>query len=627
MRKIILLPIIGCLILIAKIYWPNPTKALTSSPNEVKTTTFIQNKIKDNPNLVLKHNWPTNEEIAYSMAWSIKQDGSTAQPGTLIKANWHFKILEVQNDTVLIATQLDHVILDDGAANDYSSLVTMLEKEVVYILYSLSGELKNVYWSKEIALKDSMTLRQINSVEVALPDKSKITAPGNQWKHIEPSINGDAEILYTFFSETNLSKETLSYDSNNGQDMGFELEVDDSLYTIVLGNVWLNEYKGAETFTISNDQNVLSSITSSLNLTRLLPLKTKLLSAFDAKGFYAIRDQKLTNKLDMGNVRDGAWDEVQQKKISEAYKGVPLNQVITDLRDAIKHAKNHQETVSATNELANWIQANESNPGELVDLLKTQNLTSGETARMVHALELASNSPEAQVALAKLFTDPSLPDLLREQALVAAGGVKPPAAPGLIDSLVDAALSTDMDLGNTPLLNLGVLANSDKFAAIALEQHFGSMLSLGSDIDPARLSTVIDAFTNSGLSSDIYISSIQEILLTQESADLKVAATEYLSAVANSPAENFLTTLSDSNTEVQIAGVKAMFNVSPTEGAANSLAHANLESTSDRVRLEILSQLKDHKGLEQQYVSDIKSINNVTDSENVQLAIQELLTN
>lgn len=628
MRKIIALMIVGCLAFAAKVYWIDSSRISTDTPYayEQQSKKPIQSKNENKLAHPLKHNWTVNEEIAYDMVWSIKQDSSVAPAGTRIEANWHFKVLEVENDKVLAVTRLNKVTIDDGAANDFGALTAMLEKEVIFVRYSRSGKLINIYWSNDLALKDSMTLKQINSVEVALPDTNKDTVPGSQWKYLEPSINGDAEILYTLLSKTSLSKETLRYNANNGQNMGFELEVDDSLYTVLLGNVWIDEYKGAETLTISNDQKVLTSVTSSVLLKRLPTLDNKLLSDLEANNFYEIRDKMLTSTLDPENVRVGAWDEVQQKKLSKSYQGIPLKQVVTDLIDAIKDAENHQQTVSATKELANWLQADGRNPEELVQLLRNQNFSSDETARMVHALELASSSPEAQVALGNLFADPTLPDLLREQALIAAGGVNPPAAPGLIDSLVNAAVYKDTGLGSTPLLNLGVLASTDKSAALALEQNFGSMLLPGLDIDSALLSTVIDAFTNSGLSSDVYKNSIQEILLTQESADLKVAAAEYLSAVAKVPAKNFLTTFSDSNTEVQIAGVKAMFRVSATEAANYSLAHANLESTSDRVRSEILSQLKDHKELSQQNATSIKAINNITDSESIHESIKELLS-
>lgn len=539
---------------------------------------------------LVNYGWREGALLSYRVHSELAQtSAASAHPPMTIDAVWHVKILAVNADVVHAATSLEEVVVKQGTTR-----ATLVEQALTarraFLELAPNGVVRRVHVPAELPTTDAAMLRELNTVEVALPSDLGKRRAGSSWVHTEATPSATAQVKYTAVNAKTIVKERTRYTATDAQSGSFELKIASSKYTARLGPIWLDHYAGEEELAVTGAGKTITSLVSRISLERIeRPPVPALATVSAAEMAEALRTSHAA--VQAAAPGKSAWEREQRKRLQEAYADVPLQAALDHLRQTVASAERHVDTIDATRALSDWLLAKPGRPAELARALSSGNHDPGLSARMIHALELASSEPEAQAALAQLVRDQSLPDHLREQALVAAAGVDGQASDELRDTLLVAALDPDdQGLGVNPLLNLGALAENDPAAATALEQHFGPLLQPGSGARDEQLQATLDAFTNAKLGGDDHVRHALALQKDHSSAEVRAAALEYLSAVGGAPPSIYVEALRDPSRPVQQAALDALFREQALsrETIVAILGHAAQPATSDAIRLKIL---------------------------------------
>jgi len=572
----------------------------------------------------LAFNWRIGDESVYQAEWSVGPVQQGLANSSLFSYEIQRKVLEVTEQSVLIAAAVTNFELNDGSNTDYSSLKDELEQQVSYIQYSLNGAIEELLVSKSLAIPDAMTLRQLNGLEVQLP-----TAPlsiGDTWSAEEVNDNGSLNTQYTYSGPLFIEKAITKINVADPMQGGFKLEVGDNYYSIELGESWINSYSGSDVVQVVNNNEIVSQLQNSLYVQLIPGEKAYLLNGITLDSYHRDRSLLASTLDELNPTKVSKWTKIREKEKLKVYEDITVDAITERFYSGISKASNHQQTVEFIEDLANWIKFDPSRAKEIEKILTSVGLESVVTSRMMHALEQASESHEVQQVLANLYSNDSLPDIIREQALVALSGIKGNVSPALIELLVNDASQHQYEQSAGPILNLGALAANNNYAAQELEQNFGKLLTPELKTDANQLTAVIDAYTNGELTNSAFSSYIEQHHIDHESTSVRLAAINYLSEVKQAEAGTFIALLNDADTNVQSASVSALFKASSQAGAQHGLELALQPSTDDAVRLEVLSQLGQNETLSQTYAHQIREVSSVTESEEIKQIIDSILT-
>jgi hypothetical protein len=542
--------------------------------------------------------WQPLAVQTYKVDWRlgyVGQQSASASDALSITGLWSIRVLDVEASRVHLATSFTDLQVHRGGTR-VTSVERTLEGRLAYVDLGRDGSLYGVHVPKDMARADAQILEQLNSVELVLPSGPGPWTVGSTWSWTESSGAPRASVQGTLLDATTVRKVRQVGAAGSDHNSGVQMSIVQSQFLAKIGGIWLEEFSGSERIEITSGAELVSTMKTSVSIVLVdgaIPSVLLRTTKSDRE-----RDLLVTY-ANAKALRPGssAWEEDERLQLRERYRDVPASSMVNKMRSVVAGASRHVETVQAIHELRDWIQADETHAAELSKMLLGGGFSPAESARMVNALELASATPEAQAALTDIFSNLEADDVLREQAFVAAADVQGPVTEELRDAFVSSALGTpDGELGDTPLLNLGVLAKSDPASAEALEQNFGSYLEPEGDVSPARLSTVIDAFANAGAAGEAQADRVLELLQTHPAPVVRTSAIDYLARLDGTSSDVLQAALNDPAASVQRVAVDALFHEGRNvdTAAALTLELAVRPDATDGIRLRVVRAIAEH---------------------------------
>lgn len=565
--------------------------------------------------------WRENKPVSYSIQnklYELDQNGGVRSEYTTT-AVLNVKFLEINGNAIHSVMHLDNVdVQKDGQR--FPLVEEMLERYVSYVDFDITGEVKDIVIGGNIAEEDAMSLKEVLNFGVYIPSGKETNYPA-RWAH-EERFEGEISLFeYTQKSNFELIKKRKKYLKHRDDLKLFEVIVKNSDYLISLGDNWLNSFKGSETVQINLDGEKAALFQKEAHLSL-----TKYHSDEKIDGVDMLDRMSTINNRDNNKdiVSASAWEQERKNMMAESFKNVSYEQIMMDFKKVVNSAASHQDSLRAIDALSQWIESEEGRAARVAEEIKKGLQSPKLSARIIHALELSGNSHESQVALKELFEDSSLPDIIREQAIIAASGIGENIDGSVVDALVLSAKSSDSNtLGTTPLLNLGALAESSPIARNALIENFEPNLNHPENVSNEVLAATIDAFNNGNVASSHIENSVLKIHESSQSEEVKIAALEYLSEAADFQEDIYMNAIEDASIKVQKVAIESIFKDPAKSGIAVDYALDFAQSTksSDFIRMEIIQNITENIPNYLDYSASLEKISMSTPSPQVRAMV------
>jgi hypothetical protein len=180
------------------------------------------------------------------------------------------------------------------------------------------------------------------------------------------------------------------------------------------------------------------------------------------------------------------------------------------------------------------------------------------TARLVHALELAGSTAEAQSALAGILnTKDGLNDELRLQAAVAAGGIESLKDSGLRDALYQAVRSENIEVSDAAGFALGSLSRNNPDLQNVLRESYSPVLS-GQNEHPDDQRVALRILANGGIVTEPILADAARLAGGHGDREVRIAAIDFLGKTSPDRPQALISALSDPETGVRLAAIKAL---------------------------------------------------------------------
>jgi TPR repeat protein len=574
--------------------------------------------------------WQPGTRLSYayeSRVALLADDGAGGARETVIRGIYHLHVLAHDAESANIAVQLTDPSVQ-GLAGRGAELERVLRESVAYVQATRSGRVLAVSTPRHLTREDRETLTRLFRIQVVLPESEAAQAEP-RWETREHDELGEYLAEYATASGGRIHKRRLRYTQTSMSDE-FDFVIDGSSSSVELGGTWLKALHAEEAFrTLYAGQTLLRARTT-LTLTALpeVTAPAALSSLTRARMDADLSDTHATLEIEL-SPESGEATGSKLAELTRRYEHVPLQQVLDPLLSKVGTAKRHADVLPELDAMRDWLLVHPNQAQKLVAALRTRILEPDESAYLVHALELASEHPEAQIALGELILDTTLADTVRVQAMIAAGGVKRSLDPILEEALWSLAPGghANSELDSAALLNLGVLANGRPDVAARLDEEYGAFLEAAAAESPLMQENVLYALANGNIGGKTNLSRAEHLLRTAEDSNVRCAAVEYLGRVAESPPEVLRRALSDPSPRVQARAMDALLSERYL-GPANLLEVATVArrpNTADSVRQHAVFSLAKHLAKQPALREAFVDIRAQTNSPELQSAIDAAL--
>lgn len=512
--------------------------------------------------------------------------GAVSVEGTLTA-----RILKRYQGAIYMGLQLSPAsVLVSGEPS--KSLKFLLETTVPIGVFLPTGRLVNLIVPDQLEKRDSDFLRQILDIDMALPETA---TTGQQWSLIESDVAGSYAAHFRLTESGAVARQKSKYTEMASE--GYKISVAKSSWSAKISeDFWLESLTGSERLDYDAGEAWSGTSIFSVNMEKIVsgtPDPDSILMTLDTTASIENLIAEIMVHAEVARLGGGAWAEEQKKAKLKKYRGMPFKQVNDNLTTAFRGMTQHADTVEAIHELRDWILANPDQATSITQAVQGQS-SDGLTARMIHALELAGELPEAQDALATILTDSTNTQGVRLQAAVAAGGIPRLESEMLGTALWQSAFASEsdaaeaMEVGDSSLLALGILAGTDDELSTALHQELSTYLNTP-DVHSRDTVTAIRTLQNAQSQDAATLERIETLTRDHSDESVRAAAVRFFEQRDSRYEKLAVEALNDPAERVQVAAVRTLSAASEMSAASvNGLIQAfENDQTPATVRSQI----------------------------------------
>lgn len=504
-------------------------------------------------------------------AYILKQLSSPiGQPGGGVKVEGiiHLRVLEVKDGKARIGLLGSGLRVQENGSR-LKQVEALLETVPCVVTMSQRGQILEMGFTGEVASEDLLSLAGFYGTQFVLPPAGNVS----HWRLIEEDANSSWNASYKLLpGGIEMSKQRVARVASPAA--GLPIRVDSSQIRSARGAVWLSFYDSDETWSFLNGPEVVLSIRSQLHLTETVAAEPPALSMLKpgtalvtpSKALDVLRQESLTGDAD-------GVSSIQRDKteiLRERYANLGAGDLVDQLRSALANAKGHEDTVPAIHSLRDMLLAYPDRAMEVASLAMKNSGEAALTARLVHALELAGSTAEAQSALAGILdTKDGLNDELRLQAAVAAGGIGSLKGTELREALYRAVRSENIEVSDAAGFALGSVAKNNPDLQKVLAEGYGPVLS-GQNENPDDQRVALRILANGGIAKDSILADATRLAESNRDREVRIAAIDYLGKVSADQPQPLIAALSDAEVGVRLAAIKAL-----TGSAQNTVESIN----------------------------------------------------
>lgn len=499
--------------------------------------------------------WEEGAKTAYKLE-QVSSPLGLPVGGISVEGILHLRVLEVNDGKAKIALLGSNLeVLENGSR--LHQVEALLEEVPCIVTMSPRGQIMEMGFTAEVASDDLLSLAGFYGAQFVLPPDDRV----NQWRVIEEDVNSSWESAYELMPDgIRMTKRRVTRVASSVT--ALPIRVDSSEIRSARGAVWLSFYDADETWSFLNGEDVVLSMRNRLQLTETAADEPPALSLLEPgaalsaalKPMEVLRTESLTGEANSDS-------SIQRDKIAilrEKYASVGAGDVVDELRSALANAKGHEDTVAAIHSLRDMVLAYPNRAMEVASFAIENVGDAAMTARLVHALELAGSTAEAQAALASILgTAEAVDDELRLQAAVAAGGVESLKENGLRDALYQAVRSENIEVSDAAGFALGSLARNNPELQKVLGEGYGPMLS-GQKENPDDQRVALRILANGGIVNDSILADAARLAGEHRNREVRIAAIDYLGKASPDRPETLISALGDPEIGVRIAAIKAL---------------------------------------------------------------------
>jgi len=476
--------------------------------------------------------------------------------GVSVEGTLHVRVLEVKDGKAkvgLLGSGLK--ALENGSR--LKNVEALLEAVPCVVTMSHRGQILDMGFMGEVASDDLLSLAGFYGTQFVLPPEGNVS----HWRVIEEDVNSSWDASYKLMSDgIEMSKQRSTHVASPGT--GLPIRVDSSQIRAARGAVWLSFYDSDETWSFLNGQAVVLSMRSQLRLTETVAAEPPALAKLEpgkplvtlSKAMDVLRMESLTGEA--GNVSSIQRDKTEI--LREKYADLGAGDLVDQLRSALANAKGHEDTVAAIHSLRDMVLAYPDRATEVASLAVKSMGDAALTARLVHALELAGSTAEAQSALAGILnTKDGLNDELRLQAAVAAGGIESLKDSGLRDALYQAVRSENIEVSDAAGFALGSLSRNNPELQNVLRESYSPVLS-GQNEHPDDQRVALRILANGGIVTEPILADAARLAGGHGDREVRIAAIDFLGKTSPDRPQALISALSDPETGVRLAAIKAL---------------------------------------------------------------------
>jgi len=427
------------------------------------------------------------------------------------------RVVEV-GDSVFVAFQIAPVqVAMNGAPSPY---LTEVYSNLTIGMFSEYGHIVEVMTSALLHQKDQQALANIiYSLQCVVPPLNERIA-ADRWTIEEKDANGSFEAFYSVSNGLIVKeKDFYSEYAHGGTNETSIRVVSSSIRAKVSENTsWLEELTGKEALEILVSTNLLSASDSAWSIRQIL--------------FHP--DPGLAIWQDHGNVEEwlktvaqfGKGDPFSQAHLAalekqrfddlrERYRDISVADMVVSLiasvEESIRTKKGHAATIPAIHALRDYFTVYPERALGIPEKIKADQLDDQVAGRTMLALELAGN-PEAQQALARIYSDDEQATNQRLQALAAIADVEAPIQESVSDLNAFVDWESDRLIRDNAWLALGAISvRADDTSREQIREKLIDLLNRDEDRDVALLGldnaggAPIEVLTNSIVDDDPHI--------------------------------------------------------------------------------------------------------------------------
>jgi len=406
-----------------------------------------------------------------------------------VKGTLNSRVVALQ-DSVFVAFQMAPVqVLFNGAPSLYLAGVY---SNLMISVFDRSGMALEAMTPALLAPQDRKALANIiYSLQCVVPSLNDRMAP-HHWIVEEKDVNGSFAASYTISNGVVFkTKESYSSYAQGGTTaMSMEVLSSSIRANVSETNSWLDALSGQEALEAFLDTNLVSKSDTSWSIERIPFSPDPNLAIWQDHGTLEewLNTVALFGKGDPFSPVHLAALEKQRLDDSRAkYKDVPVADIVASLADSVQANQGHTHTIPFIHAMRDYLTAYPERALDIPEKIKTDKLDDQVAGRIMLALELAGH-PEAQQALATIYSDDQQAPHQRLQALAAIGGVGSPTEESVnrLGDFVDT--EADRLIRDNAWLALGAISeHADDVARNELREKMIDLLARKEDQDVALL--------------------------------------------------------------------------------------------------------------------------------------------
>ena len=531
MKKYIYWAILIALISIVACYYIGGWSSLSRLwQSENNLPIFIQSICRPETSSTSSYNLSVQTDIKFSAAALLGQASSNSP---------------MQNAFNKLEGILSLIVIESTPT--YSSLQGRLahDTKVDYFQFKLQKDctISEPQFSPDIERKQRIALSNILSL---LSFKLSNYLSVNKWETSENDSIGNYSAHYRILESSKqkviLEKTKLRYDTvkqpPQGAKLTAELESSEALITLREGMPWISEIAISEKLVLKTKNQIFTQASLELQLSQQ-QASTNDFSPFDTESFEEFHQQALGEKTQSDSTNYESSYPV------EKVQGKSLQEILTSFDSKLDEQAPGGKR-KAVDLLVQYLSTKPEAAGELVDVIKKEELPANKHSLAFLALEL-STTQEAQDALRQVLTSEEHSPMNRMRAAIALQDAANPSQES-IDSLINtmhdlkkgSLNESEQDVARTAALSLGTLISKqwEKNPQIAQESEAKLVKELHSSNNTDTTSVLLESLGNT---LDPTLETEVQQYLQDNSEQIRSAAVSAIGALQGPESSTLLT--------------------------------------------------------------------------------------
>lgn len=571
----------------------------TAKPHDAETVSAKQEIVTSIPP-DLQYRWQRGQCLAYDVNL-LTQIGSNYR--LQIKGVACFTILdagEASGRVVLLTCMTGAQYLSYGKR--CARMEQLLEQVTGVLEMSIAGQVLDFRTAEYVAADDRNVLRGVFAQSFTLSQADKTS----EWETEEVDTNGVVCVKCKRASQDGFTQSRIAYKTLNATLPQSELRIDESLIKVQLGACWIESAHGNERMTFTFQGKPAWNSLNELHMVKRVATSppealASLLSQGNAEQVLKSLSEEKPPVIQLAGRSSVSELEETDQRASQSEK-VSFEEMMKNTEKTLSQSRTQAERFPAIEALRDWLLARPDQAGRMIERLSDRNAKGEVTAGLIHALELASARPEAQIVLGKMLSSDGQRQFSKEvllQAAVAAGGVGEVLDETLMNNLFTLAFdlehSSSLEASDSALLSLGVLAKSNPALRERLSQELTATLDATEPGSASFVTTAWMALANGGVQSPELLAKARECVSNNADEAIRAEALAYLVRVQNDP--SFATTaLQDKSERVQARAVELLASRDQLDTASVQQLVSVLSdpAQSDTIRAMVAQQNQRH---------------------------------